>query len=173
MVDGDGLRGEGRCAVLEGGGEGDGLIDGGGGVGRGEGERGRHLGDVHVHRGARGVAVRGVAVVGGAVVVGVRCRLVVTELVVARRIRHVRCHVRPRGVVCGTLQGNGPVTYPKGAGAQGAVDGEVLLHQCRCWRGDGERGLQVGGVGDVHGDSAARRCLDVGDFHGDGAARRG
>ncbi len=147
------------------------MIDGRGGVGRGEGERGRHLGDVHVHRGARGVAVRGIAVVGGTVVVCIRHRLVVTELVAARRVRHVRCHVSPRGVVCGTLHGNGRVTYPKGAGAQGAVDGEVLLHQCRCWRGDSEPGLQIGDAGDVHGDSAARRCLDADDVHGDGAAR--
>ena len=36
VVDGDGLRREGGCAVLEGGGEGDGLVDGGGGGGRGD-----------------------------------------------------------------------------------------------------------------------------------------
>ena len=57
VIDRDVLSWEGRCAIREGGGEGDGLVDGWGGVGDGEGELGGCLGGRRGWRGGwRGIS---------------------------------------------------------------------------------------------------------------------
>ncbi len=67
VVDGDVFSWERRSTTPQGGVEGDLLIDDGGGVGRGEGESGRHLGDVNGDDGACRILIGAVASEGGVV----------------------------------------------------------------------------------------------------------